>query len=119
MPAGRRLSNWLSSALVSRAVGFNVPDSQSGFRAMRREVAAAVRPGGARYEFETEFLFLAARLGFRVGAVSVPTVYDGAASHFRYGADTLAIASVFFRHWRGVLMGPAGAPKAGAPEGRA
>jgi len=106
MPAGRQLSNWLSSALISRAVGFRVPDSQSGFRAMRREVAVAVRPRGSRYEFETEFLFLAARLGFHVGAISVPTVYDGAPSHFRYGADTLAVASVFVRHWRGVLAGP-------------
>ena len=109
MPAGRQVSNWLSSALVSRAVGFRVPDSQSGFRAMRREVAVAVRPAGARYEFETEFLFLAARLGFQVGAVRIPTVYDGAPSHFRYGADTLAVAGVFLRHWRRVLLGPAGA----------
>ena len=33
MPVGRRLTNWLSSTLLSRAVGFAVPDSQSGFRA--------------------------------------------------------------------------------------
>jgi glycosyltransferase involved in cell wall biosynthesis len=106
MPAGRRLTNWLSSALLSRAVGFPLPDSQSGFRAMRREVAASVRPPGARYEYETQFLFLAARLGFRIAAVVVPTVYDGAASHFRYGADTLAVAGVFLRHWRPILLGP-------------
>jgi len=106
MPASRKMSNWLSSALVSRAVGFRVPDSQSGFRAMRREVAAAVLPRGRRYEFETEFLLLAARAGFRLAAVAVPTVYAGAPSHFRYGADTLAVASVFVRHWRGVLLGP-------------
>ena len=106
MPASRKMSNWLSSALVSRAVGFRVPDSQSGFRAMRREVAAAVRPRGRRYEYETEFLLLAARAGYRLAAVQVPTVYDGAPSHFRYGADTLAVASVFARHWRGVLLGP-------------
>ena len=106
MPAGRQVSNWLSSALVSRAVGFPVPDSQSGFRAMRRDVAGAVHPRGDRYEFETEFLLLAARAGYRLAAVTVPTVYDGAPSHFRYGADTLAVASVFVRHWRGVLLGP-------------
>ena len=106
MPAGRQVSNWLSSALVSRAVGFRVPDSQSGFRAMRRDVAGAVHPRGDRYEFETEFLLLAARAGYHIAAVTVPTVYDGAPSHFRYGADTLAVASVFVRHWRGILLGP-------------
>ena len=106
MPVGRRVSNWLSSTLLSRAVGFAVPDSQSGFRAMRREVAGDVRPSGGRYEYETEFLFLAARRGYRIAAVEVPTVYEGAASHFRYGADTLALAAVFLRHWRPVLLGP-------------
>jgi glycosyltransferase involved in cell wall biosynthesis len=106
MPAGRQLTNWLSSALLSRAVGFPVPDSQSGFRAVRREVAAEVRPSGARYEYETEFLLLAARRGFRIAAVQVPTVYDGAPSHFRYGADTLAVAGVFLRYWRPILLGP-------------
>ncbi len=107
MPVGRRITNRLSSALVSRALGVRVPDSQSGFRAMRREVAERVRPAGARYEFETEFLFLAARHGYRIAAVRVPTVYEGARSHFRHGADTLAIAAVFLRHWHPILAGGA------------
>jgi glycosyltransferase involved in cell wall biosynthesis len=107
MPLGRRMTNRLSSSLVSRALGVRVPDSQSGFRAMRREVAQRVRPAGAGYEFETEFLFLAARLGYRITAVPVPTVYDGAPSHFRYGADTIAIAAVFLRHWRPIIAGGA------------
>ena len=111
MPWGRRLTNWLSSRLLSRAVGFAVPDSQSGFRAMRREVAAGVRPKGGRYEYETEFLLLAARRGYRITAVAVPTVYAGAPSHFRYGADTLAIAGVFLRHWRAILLGPGSTPR--------
>jgi len=111
MPAGRRVTNWLSSTLVSRALGFAVPDSQSGFRAMRGEVAARVRPAGGRYEYETEFLFLAARGGYRLAAVAVPTVYGGERSHFRYGADTLALAGVFLRHWRSILLGPEPTPR--------
>ncbi len=106
MPAGRRMTNWLSSTLLSRAVGAAVPDAQSGFRAMRAEVACAVRPDGSRYEFETQFLFLAAAGGFRLAAVEIPTVYQGAPSHFRYGADTALLAAVFLRHWRSILAGP-------------
>ena len=105
MPAGRRLTNWLSSTLVSRAVGFTVPDSQSGFRAMTRAVAARVRPSGRRYEFETEFLFEAAAAGFRIAAVLVPTLYADEPSHFRSVSDTLRLARVFLRHWRPVLVG--------------
>jgi hypothetical protein len=73
---------------------------------MRREVADRVRPEGGRYEYETEFLLLAARRGYRITAVAVPTVYEGARSHFRYRADTVALAAVFLRHWRSILLGP-------------
>lgn len=106
MPLARRGSNWLSSRLMSRALGVTVPDSQSGFRAMSRAVAERVRPAGRRYEYETEFLFAAAAHGFRIAAVEVPTVYAGAQSHFRYLADTLAVARVYARHWRPILTGP-------------
>lgn len=106
MPLGRRATNWLSSRLLSRAVGRPVPDSQSGFRALRAAVARSVRPAGRRYEYETEFLFLAAAHGFRMAAVEIPTLYDGAPSHFRYGGDTLALAAVFLRYWRPILRGP-------------
>lgn len=106
MPAARQVSNWLASSLVSRAVGRVVPDSQSGFRAFSARVASAVRPAGSRYEFETEFLFLAAAAGFRLTAVPVPTVYAGAPSHFRYATDTARLSGVFLRHWRTILFGP-------------
>jgi glycosyltransferase involved in cell wall biosynthesis len=103
MPWPRRVTNGLSSRLVARAAGGAVTDSQTGFRAFTAAVAEAVRPRGARYEYETEFLFLAAEAGFRIAAVPVPTVYDGAPSHFRYGTDTLRLAAVFLRHWRPIL----------------
>jgi glycosyltransferase involved in cell wall biosynthesis len=105
MPWPRRVTNGLSSALVSRAVGLRVPDSQSGFRAFTRRVAETVTPSGVRYEFETEFLFLAASAGFRITAVPVPTVYAGARSHFRYGADTWRLSAVFLRNWRAIAFG--------------
>lgn len=108
MPWPRQVTNWLSSTLVSRALGVVVPDSQCGFRAFTGRVAAAIRPAGARYEFETEFLLLAGAAGFRIASVAVPTVYAGSRSHFRHGADTLRLAGVFFRHWRPVLLGPVG-----------
>lgn len=106
MPWPRQCTNWLSSTLVSRALGVHVPDSQSGFRAFSRRVAETVCPSDARYEYETEFLFRAAAAGFRIAAVSVPTVYACAPSHFRYGGDTLRLSGVFLRHWRPILFGP-------------
>ena len=71
MPFGRRLTNGMSAAAVSHCTGQHVPDSQSGFRAIRAEVVRTVRPTGDRYEFETAFLILAARAGYRIASVTV------------------------------------------------
>ena len=97
MPLGRRLTNAASAAAVSRCTGQHVPDSQSGFRAMRAEVPRTVRARGDRYEFETSFLILAARAGFRIGSVSVETRY-GAPSHFRMFRDAASVIRTIWRH---------------------
>ena len=105
MPWGRRCSNWLSATLASRIGGVAVPDAQSGFRALSRGVAQAVRPGEQGYDFETAFLLAALAHGFRVGFVSVSTVYAGRPSHFRHWADTWRQARVFTRYSRAIIFG--------------
>jgi glycosyltransferase involved in cell wall biosynthesis len=98
MPLARRASNALSSAVVSALAGQRIPDSQSGFRAMRADVAREVRPKSNRFEFETEFVVRAARAGFRIAGVPVPTVYDrGRGSHFRHVRDTTRVALAMAR----------------------
>jgi len=105
MPWGRRCTNWLSAALASRIGGVAVPDAQSGFRALSRAVAQAVRPTEQGYDFETAFLLAALARGFRVGSVSVSTVYEGQPSHFRHWADTWRQARGFTRHGRAIIFG--------------
>ena len=98
MPLGRRLTNTLSNVAVSRLAGRRLPDTQSGFRAMTAEVVRAVRPAGDRYEFEIEFLLGAARSGYRIASVPIPTVYDGRSpSHFRPLRDGFRVAREFWR----------------------
>ena len=98
MPVGRRLTNQLSAAAVSHCIGRTVEDAQSGFRAIRSHVIAAVRPHGDRYEFETEFLILAGRLGARITFVPIPTIYTTTvASQFRPVRDSLRIVSTLWR----------------------
>lgn len=86
MPVHRRFTNSASSAAVSRIAGVPIADAQSGYRAFTRAVAESVHPTGDGYEFETEFLVLAARAGHRISSVEVPTVY-GPPSHFRLLKD--------------------------------
>ena len=105
MPWGRRCTNWLSAALASRIGGVAVPDAQSGFRALSRRAAQAVRPGQQGYDFETAFLLAALGQGLRVRFVPVSTVYDGRPSHFRPWADTWRQARIFTRYGRAIIFG--------------
>ncbi|HEV7702874.1 MAG TPA: glycosyltransferase family 2 protein [Gemmatimonadaceae bacterium] len=100
MPLGRRVTNALASAAVGAIVGVDVPDAQSGYRAMRRDVLERVHATGDRYEYETEFLIEAARAGYRIASVGVPTMY-GAASHFRTWDDSMLVVRAIWRHRAG------------------
>jgi glycosyltransferase involved in cell wall biosynthesis len=102
MPAGRRLTNRLSAAAVARCIGRAVADAQSGYRAIRSSLVATVQPRGDRYEFETEFLILAGRLGARITFVPVPTVYSARVpSQFRPVRDSARIVSTLWRFGMG------------------
>lgn len=102
MPIGRRVTNRLSASAVSRCIGRPVADAQSGFRAARAGVVRDVKPTGDRYDFETEFLIRAARRGYRLAFVPIPTVYDNAVpSQFRPIRDSVRIIGTLWRFGRG------------------
>jgi glycosyltransferase involved in cell wall biosynthesis len=100
MPPHRRFTNSASSAAVSHIAGMPITDAQSGFRAFSRAVAERVQPSGDGYEFETEFLVLAARAGFRISSVPVPTIY-AAGSHFKLWRDGARVVRTIWSLRRG------------------
>jgi glycosyltransferase involved in cell wall biosynthesis len=97
MPWSRRMTNRLVSRAVSACAGQVIPDSQSGFRAMRPGVADQVAMQnessrwGDRYEYETAALIHLARRGYRIAFVPVPTVYPDVRSHFHLFRDTARV----------------------------
>jgi glycosyltransferase involved in cell wall biosynthesis len=97
MPLHRRMSNALSSVAISVVARCPLPDTQSGFRAIRRLVLETVQASGDRYEFETDFIIRAARQGYRISSVEVPTIY-GPSSHFRHYRDSLRVIGTIWRH---------------------
>jgi glycosyltransferase involved in cell wall biosynthesis len=104
MPAGRRFTNWLSAVVASRVAARRVPDAQTGLRAFSAELARALEPavtGYTRYDYEAAFLLAALRGGYRVRSLEVPTVYNGAPSHFAPWADSWRVARVFARYLLG------------------
>lgn len=105
MPLARRCTNWVSARLASRIGGQAVSDAQTGFRAFTRGVALRVVPTEERYAFEAAFLLDALAGGVRVASVTIPTVYEGARSHFRPWSDTWRMACVFARYAGRIVSG--------------
>ena len=73
-PLHRRLSNVITTKLIRLKLGTYVYDTQSGFRAFRREFLPEIESD--RYEVETEMLFKTARMGAQIGEVPVELIYD-------------------------------------------
>ena len=73
-PLLRRLSNMITTRLIRLKLGTYVYDTQSGFRAYRREFLPEIESD--RYEVETEPLIKAAKMGARIAEVPVSMIYD-------------------------------------------
>jgi glycosyltransferase involved in cell wall biosynthesis len=89
MPAARFHANVIGSAILSRFIGVDVADSQSGFRLIRTDLLRRVRLTGTGYEIETEMLIKLARAGAVVERVTIQRLqYEGARSKMRPFWDT-------------------------------
>ena len=100
MPAGRWLSNNLTSIIVSVFSSARVRDSQSGFRLIPVEALRLVRLKCVGYDFESEMLFKIGALGYPIGEVPISTVYDGSQSFINPLKDTLRfIRQIWKRIW--------------------
>lgn len=75
MPIQRRLSNKLTSFLLSKKLGIKISDSQSGFRIYKQEVLIRTKTLFSGFEAESEILVKAVRNGFKVGFINIPTIY--------------------------------------------
>ncbi len=97
MPALRRFANRFSSAWCSAIAGQRIDDSQCGYRLYRRDVLRRTPVRASRYEVETEMAVRAARLGFRVAEVTIPTVYGDETSHLSPTRDVPRIVGMMVR----------------------
>jgi glycosyltransferase involved in cell wall biosynthesis len=84
MPASRRLSNSLGTALLSAALGRWIPDNQSGYRVVGRRLMAAMldsREDG--FAFEVEMIAVCLRERWPMAWQPVRTIYGEERSHIR------------------------------------
>ena len=104
MPMYKYLANRVLTTIENVALGQNLGDFHSGFRAYRREVLQTIpyEANSNDFVFDSEFLAQAVHFGFRLGDIPVPVRYFNEASsiNFRrsvtYGLSTLG---VLVRYW--------------------
>ncbi len=98
MPSVRRWTNRLMSWIVSALARQPIPDSQCGFRLIRREALSALHLSCRRFEIETEVLLDAARRGWTIASVPIRTIYDGHTSHIRPVRDGVRFLRLIARY---------------------
>ncbi len=105
MPAKNQFGNRTGSFLLSLAMGRPVPDNQSGYRLLSREVLTQVRPSSTRFEAEVEILLRAQMAGFRLAWIPIKTIYNDKKSHFRTTHDSALFLKMVWRIWRARVRG--------------
>jgi glycosyltransferase involved in cell wall biosynthesis len=101
MPLVRRLTNQFTSWVTSKLARQRIPDSQCGYRLLRREVLQDLRLSTARFETETEMLIQAARAGHKIISIPIRTIYEsGRTSHIHPFRDTIRFFRFVRKYWR-------------------
>ncbi len=114
MPVWKYVANRILTTVENIALGQNLGDFHSGFRAYSREVLQTIpiEQNSDDFVFDSQFLAQAVHFGFRIGDVPVPVRYFEEASSipFRrcvtYGCGTLGVLSEFFAHRLGMINSP-------------
>jgi UDP-N-acetylglucosamine---dolichyl-phosphate N-acetylglucosaminyltransferase len=98
MPRIRYWTNRTMSIILSWLSGQRIPDSQCGYRLIRREVLESINFTTRNYDMESEMLILASRLGFKIASVPIKTIYTGQVSEIKPGRDTVRFFRLIFKY---------------------
>ncbi|HSI87004.1 MAG TPA: glycosyltransferase family 2 protein [Candidatus Methylacidiphilales bacterium] len=98
MPFARFWTNRMMSSFLNMLGGGNAPDTQCGYRLVRRSVLQGWLPSGRHYEFETELYLRALNQGAEVQSVPIPTIYAGERSKIFWPRDSLRFLACIWRY---------------------
>ncbi len=97
MPSVRVITNKFMSWLISFVAKQRIPDTQCGFRLIKKEVLEKINLKTSKYETESEIIIKASRLGFKVESVPIKTIYNGEKSQINPVIDTLRFIKFIVR----------------------
>jgi glycosyltransferase involved in cell wall biosynthesis len=83
MPVQRKLSNSITSFLLSIKTNQKIVDSQCGFRVYKTKILLTILPRFTGFEAESEIIVNAARKNLKIGFIDIPTIYANEKSKMR------------------------------------
>jgi O-antigen/teichoic acid export membrane protein len=99
MPYVRWLTNKLMSMLISSICKKYIPDTQCGFRLIRKNVLKDLAISTSNYEIESEMLIQAAKKKYRIESVNIKTIYEGQDSKINPFVDTMRFFRFLLKDW--------------------
>jgi len=98
MPLVRVITNKFMSWLISLIARQKIPDTQCGFRLIKREVLEKIIIKTKKFEIESEVLIKAARLGFTIESIPIKSIYfKSLRSKIQPLIDTVRFIKFLFR----------------------
>jgi len=96
MPLHRRMSNKITSFLLSLKTGKKLTDCQCGFRVYRAGVIKNIKTVKNGYEAESEIIIKAIRKGYKIGFTDISTIYGNEESKMSPVKTTFNFIKVLF-----------------------
>jgi glycosyltransferase involved in cell wall biosynthesis len=96
MPIHRKISNFLTSMLLSLKTGVMILDSQSGYRGFRTEILSNILPDYLGFEAESEMIVKLTKNKYKIGFTDIPTIYGNDDSKMRTISTIIGFIKVLF-----------------------
>ncbi len=97
MPFPRKMSNTITSFLVSGLAKQKVLDSQSGYRFLDKKAMKTFNPKNNGFQAESEMIVQISRSGLKISSIPINTIYiEDGKSHINPVKDTLKFIKWYF-----------------------
>jgi glycosyltransferase involved in cell wall biosynthesis len=97
MPITIKIANRIMSCIISKMCQEDIPDTQCGFKLIKRSVLESIKFEFPNFEIESEIILKAVRKVFKIESVPVKTVYRNEMSKIKPIFDTIRFLSFLIK----------------------
>ncbi|MCM8799976.1 MAG: glycosyltransferase family 2 protein [Candidatus Omnitrophica bacterium] len=99
MPLIRRLTNLVMSSFISFIIKQKIPDTQCGFRLIKRKLLEKIKLSTSHYETDTEIIIIASKMGYKIESIPIESVYSGQKTYINPIIDTLRFVWLILKQY--------------------